>query len=620
MLDDAAAFVDRIWRDGLRPDPDLTVSDWADANRFLSNVASAEPGRWRTSRTPYLREIMDALSASSPIERVVFAKAAQIGGTEAGNNWIGYVIAQAPGPMLAVSPTTEMAKRASKQRIDPLIEESPTVREKVSPARSRDAGNTVTVKEFPGGVLVMTGANSAVGLRSMPVRNLFLDEIDAYPQDADNEGDPVDLAVKRSATFARRKILEVSTPTVAGVSRIEAAYEESDKRRYFVPCPDCGEFQTLEWANVRWSDIGRPPAEAAYCCASCGVVIEHHRKPEMLARGEWRPTAESTTPRIRGFHLSALYSPWMSWGEAAEEFVKARGNPNRMKVFTNTVLGEAWQDSGEAPDWERLYERRADYPIGIVPEGGLYLTAGCDVQADRLELEIVAWGRGMESWSIDYRVLEGSPHEAGVWSQLDAILSRQFDHALGGRLAIGKLAIDTGYATQRVYKWAGRHRNIRILPIKGVDTARFTLGAPTAVEITEHGHKRKAGVRLWPVGVGILKGQVYGWLNAPLEIEGERPEGYAHFPMYGPEYFKQLTAERLVTRRNKAGFAQRAWEQTRPRNEALDCRVYALAAALAARLDSWTETEWADAEATLREAPKREAAPAVIRSPWIDGA
>ena len=240
------------WRAAFKPEPLLTVSEWAERSRVLSSRASAEPGPWRTARTPYLREIMDALSPSSPIERVVFMKGAQLGATEAGNNWLGYVIDQAPGPALMVLPTVETAKRNSKQRIAPLIEETPALRSKVKDPRRRDSGNTVLSKEFAGGILIMTGANSAIGLRSMPVRFLFLDEVDAYPPDADGEGDPIELAVQRTVTFARRKIFLVSTPTIAGVSRIETAYEESDQRCYWVPCPDCGTFQVLKWANVRW--------------------------------------------------------------------------------------------------------------------------------------------------------------------------------------------------------------------------------------------------------------------------------------------------------------------------------------------------------------------------------
>jgi phage terminase large subunit GpA-like protein len=256
---DGAEDLLRAWRDGLTSDPDLTVSAWADKHRVLSSRGASEAGPWRTSR---LREIMDTLSPSHPCQRVALMKGSQVGATESGGNWIGYVIHHAPGPMLAVQPTVELAKRFSQQRIDPLIEESPRLREKVAPTRSRDAGNTVLSKEFPGGILVMTGANSAVGLRSMPVRYLFLDEVDAYPPSADDEGDPVALAEARTRTFSwRRKVFLASTPTIKGLSRIEREYEASDQRRYFVPCPHCGEKQRLKFEWLRWQK-GQPETAA----------------------------------------------------------------------------------------------------------------------------------------------------------------------------------------------------------------------------------------------------------------------------------------------------------------------------------------------------------------------
>ena len=269
--------------EGLTPDPLLTVSEWSDRYRYLSQRASAEPGRWRTSRTPYLKEIMDCLSATSPVQVVTFIKGAQLGGSEAGSNWIGYIVDYAPGPIMNVQPTVEMAKRNSKQRIEPLIQDSPRLREKIKPSRSKDSGNTILAKEFPGGLLVMTGANSAVGLRSLPARYLFLDEVDAYPGDVDGEGDPVALAEARARTFARRKILKVSTPTIQGRSRIESSYEQSDQRKYHVPCPHCGHYQDLIWSRVKWEK--EKPQTAVYQCSGCEQPIQEHHKTEMLANG-----------------------------------------------------------------------------------------------------------------------------------------------------------------------------------------------------------------------------------------------------------------------------------------------------------------------------------------------
>lgn len=587
----------------LRPDPRLSVSEWADAHRFLSQTASGEPGPWRTDRTPYMREIMDCLSPSSSVEKVIFMKGAQIGGTEAGNNWIGYVIHHSPGPMLAVQPTVEMAKRWSKQRVASLIDSTPVLRERVKEARSRDSGNTVQSKEFPGGILVMTGANSAVGLRSMPVRYLFLDEVDAYDFDVDGEGDPVSLASQRTITFANRKIFLVSTPTIQGFSRIELEYEASDRRRWWVPCPECQEYQVLEEKRLQWPKD--KPEEAAYFCAHCGVAIPSHRKAWMNTRGQWRADAPGTG-KAAGFHLSGLNSPWLSWAQIAERKAAAKDDA-AMKVYVNTIEARTWAESGEAPEWQRLYDRREDYRIGEVPEGGLFLTAGVDVQKDRLELEIVAWGRDRESWSIDYRVLQGDPVKPDVWRQLDGVMSETFTHAGNTELSIMRLAIDTGYATQEVYDWV-RRQSDRVIAIKGVERLGAAIGTPSHMDVLTSGKRKRRGLLVWPVGSSFCKSELYGSLrkdkptDEQLENGDSHPPGFCHFPKYGEEFFKQLTAERLVTVKDKRGFPHREWRKLRERNEALDCRIYARAAASGLGIDRFGEATWQKLERALGRA------------------
>ena len=589
----------------LRPDPRLTVSEWADANRYLSQTASGEPGPWRTDRTPYLREIMDCLSPNNPAERVVFMKGAQIGGTEAGNNWIGYVIHHAPGPMLAVQPTVEMAKRWSKQRVASLIDSTPVLRERVKEARARDSGNTVQSKEFTGGILVMTGANSAVGLRSMPVRYLFLDEVDAYDFDVDGEGDPVSLASQRTITFANRKIFLVSTPTIQGLSRIEMEYEQSDRRRWFVPCPECETYQVLDEKQLQWPK-GKPE-EAAYYCMHCQSAIPSHRKSWMNARGQWR--AEAPGPgKAAGFHLSGLNSPWLSWAQIAERKATAKDDA-AMKVYVNTIEARTWTESGEAPEWQRLYDRREDYRIGEIPAGGLFLTAGVDVQKDRLEVEIVAWGRERESWSVDYRVLQGDPVKPEVWKQLDDLMGETFTHASHTELSIMRLAIDTGYATQEVYDWVRRQSTDRVIAIKGVDRLGAAIGKPSHMDVTSQGKRKRRGLLVWPVGASFCKSELYGSLrkDKPTDEQMDQgelfPAGYCHFPKYGEEYFKQLTAERLVTVKDKRGFPHREWRKLRERNEALDCRVYARAAASALGIDRFGDATWQKLERALGQKP-----------------
>jgi phage terminase large subunit GpA-like protein len=588
--------------EGARPDPLLTISEWADRYRTLSQRASAEPGLWRTDRTPYLREIMDCLSPSSPIETVVLMKGAQVGGTECGNNWIGYVIHQAPGPMLSVQPTVEMAKRNSKQRIDPLIEESKPLRELVSDPRSRDSGNTMLAKEFPGGILVMTGANSAVGLRSMAARYLFCDEVDAYPGDVDGEGDPVNLALARTRTFARRKVFMISTPKITGRSRIEASFEDSDQRHYWVPCPHCNEYQTLKFPQIRWPK-GEPEL-AVYVCEHCGGEIENHQKHWMLAEGEWRPAAAGPG-KAAGFHLSSLYSPvgWFSWADAAEMFTEAQKNPALLQVFINTVLGETWALQGEAPEWQRLYDRREDYRIGVVPKGGLFLTAGVDIQKDRIEIEVVAWGRGKESWSVDYQVLEGQTAETAVWQKLTSLLDTYHPTESGASLPIVKFAIDSGYATPEVYAWTRKYGGSRAVVIKGDSRAAAPISQPSPIDVGPQGKRVRWGIRVWPVNGSMIKEELYRWLclDRPTEESGDPyPPGYCHFPKYGEEYFKQLTAEQLVTRIVK-GYRRPEWQKTRDRNEAIDARTYARAAAAVYGIDRFTDAVWQTLEGRLAE-------------------
>jgi len=605
---EGVAEIERAWREGLTPDPLLSVSEWSDRHRMLSSKASAEPGRWRTSRTPYLKAIMNCLSPTSPVERVVFMKAAQLGATEMGSNWIGYVIHHAPGPMMAVWPTVEMAKRNSKTRIDPLIEESSALAELIAPARSRDSGNTILAKEFRGGVLVMTGANSAVGLRSMPVRYLFLDEVDAYPLDVEGEGDAISLAEARTRTFARRKIFLVSTPTIAGASAIEREYESSDQRRYFVPCPQCSHRQWLRFENLRW-ERGKPET-AAYVCESCDEPIAEHHKTWMLEHGEWRSMAPENRTRTAGFHLSSLYSPvgWRAWREIAAAWESAvskeSGSAAAIKTFKNTELGETWVEEGEAPDWQRLIERREDFPIGCVPEGGLLLVGGADVQKDRIEASIWAFGRGKQAWLVEHRVLMGDTARDAVWKQLAALVGENWPHASGAAIPLARFAIDTGFATQEAYAFVRACRDPRVMAIKGAARGAALIGTPTAVDVTTGGKKLRRGIKVFSVAVGIAKLEFYNNLRKAADVGADGvttifPAGYVHLPKIDAEFVQQLCAEQLITRRDRNGFPHREWQKMRERNEALDCYVYARAAASAAGLDRFVDRHWQELERQL---------------------
>lgn len=558
--------------DARRPDPPFTVSQWADKNRVLSSVASAEPGRWRTSRTPYLREIMDCLSAYSPVETVAVMKGAQLGVSEAGMNFVGYAIHHSPGPALYVMPTLDTVKKLSKTRIDPMIAASPALAERIKPARTRDSGNTVFSKDFDGGTLMMTGANSAAGLRSMPIRFLVLDEVDAYPLSADDEGDPVMLAVKRTSTFIRRKIFMLSTPGLKESSRIGKAFREGDQRFYNVPCDECGTLQPITWAQIKWEE-GRPET-AAFHCAHCGHRHEEHRKAAIMNEDNgacWIATATPVRPNLRSYHVASLYSPWLTWEECAREFIAAKDDPALLQPFINTVLGEEWDDlGGEKADPDSLFGKREDYEG--VPAAGAVLTAGVDVQPDRLECEVVAWGRDEESWSIDYVILTGDPSQQEVWDQLDDHLARRWPHpAFENGIAISATAVDTGGAnTQDAYRFVKPREGRRIWGIKGYAGKRPVWPRrPTRTN--------KGRINLYPIGVDSAKETI----TKRLEKTGPavRGAGACHFPMdRDKEYFEQMTAERKVTRFVK-GFKHVHWfKPDHARNETFDCRVYSYAA------------------------------------------
>jgi phage terminase large subunit GpA-like protein len=614
---DGAEEIRRSWLAGLAPDPTLTVSEWADRHRILSSRAASEAGPYRTARTPFMRAIMDALSPSSPAQRVVFMKAAQVGATEAGNNWIGFAMHRAPGPFLAVQPTVDLAKRLSQQRIDPLIEESPELRALVMPSRSRDSGNTILGKRFPGGQLILTGANSAVGLRSMPARWVFLDEVDAYPGDLDGEGDPIALAEARTISFGHRsKVFLASTPTIKGLSRIEREYEMSEQQRYHVPCPHCGGMQWLQFERLRW-EKGQPET-ARYICEHCEEPIAERHKTAMMDEASgacWMPTADAETianakaAGVVGYHISGLYSPlgWLSWEEIARGWEQAVGNDAAMKTLKNTVLGETWQEKGEAPDWQRLYDRREDWQLGMAPEGVLVLTGGADVQRDRIEIDVWGWGRNLRSWLVDHIVIEGDTARPEIWAKLTEFLNTTWPHEGGANMALARMAIDSGdgVTTDAVYSWVrsvGRGQVIAVKGVAGFDRSTPVDG-PTYVETTEGGRKLRRGVQLWKVAGAVFKSETYRFLrlNAPTEEDiaagSEWPTGYIHIPKGTPaEWMKQLTAEQLMTIKTRQGFQKLEWQKTRDRNEALDCRVYARASAWLMGLDRWDDRRWEQLE------------------------
>lgn len=562
-------------------DPVMTVSEWADARRILPQKGAAEPGPYRTARTPYMREVMDALSATSPVQDVTLMAGAQVGKSEGGNNWVGYVIDHSPGPMLLVQPTVDNAKRYSKQRISPMVTECPTLAGKVTDNKSRESSNTMLEKEFPGGILLLGGANSAAGLRSTPIRYLFADEISNWPADVDGEGDPLELAIARTTTFARRKVYKCSTPGIKGACRIESEYLNSDQRKYHVPCPHCDHLHVLTWANFRIPKTKEGkyrPLEAHMVCPECGGVIEEHHKTQMLKEhghgglARWIPTnPEAIDPLRRGYQISALYSPvgWKSWAKIARQWLDAQGNPKKLQTFINNVLAETWEVKGDRLSDHELAKRAEDYDRDPLPEGVVLLTGGTDVQPDRLVTEIVGWGRGEESWSIDYIETFGNPDLDDVWALHDAnVLGRIYTRADGVQLRVARVCVDTGGSnTAAVYQAVkARQDGGVMLGTKGVPgEGKPIIGNPTRSNL--------AKIPLFPIGTFAAKDLVVG----RLRIEEPGP-GYCHFPIrHRAGYFQELAAEEVRIKYSR-GFPVREWVKIRARNEAFDCRVLATAA------------------------------------------
>ena len=605
----------------LRPPPELTISDWADQNRRLSSEASAEPGQWRTSRAEYQRGIMEAISDAG-VEIVVIMSSSQIGKSECLLNCVGYHVDQDPAPIMVVMPTERDAETWSKDRFSPMARDTPCLTGKIADPKSRDGNNKILHKRFPGGHLTIVGANAPSGLASRPIRLLMCDEVDRYPFSAGAEGDPVNLAKKRTVTFWNRKIVLVSTPTNKGASRIETAYEESDQRQYHVPCPECGSEQVLTWPQVQWgknADGTHRPETARYHCIDCDAAWRDETRWAAIRKGHWQ--ANQPFAGIAGFHLNEIYSPWVRLEAMVKAFLSARaGGDEAMKTFVNTSLGESWVESGEAPDWQRLSDRKEDWQPGSVPADGLFLTAGADVQKDRIEVDVWAWGRGLESWLIDHIVIEGGPGSETCWTTLTELLGRTWQHANGMQMTIARIAIDTGYETPAVYGWARKAGFGQVAPVKGVEgfNRASPVSGPTFVDATIAGKRLRRGARLWTVAVSTFKSETYRFLRlerpTPEELAGGSrfPAGTLHLPGWiDSEWLKQLVAEQLVTVRNKRGFSRLEWQKLRERNEALDCRVYARAAAWILGADRWSEAQWLELERQVAAPVSDDRAPGI---------
>jgi len=558
----------------LMPPPAMTMAEWADEYRRLSQKSSAEPGRWKTSRAPYQKDIMNAISDMN-VQKVVVMSAAQIGKTDGFVlNPIGYYMHYDPSPILVMQPNVQpMAESFSKDRLTPMLHDTPVLRDKVN-FKTRNSGNTILRKEFPGGHITIVGANSPAGLRSRPMRILLADEIDGYPVTAGKEGDPLLLASKRLATFWNKKEVYISTPTIKGTSRIEIEFEHSTQEIWNVPCPDCGGFQPLEWGQVKFNKENLDGI--CYVCVKCGVVHSEFAWKENYANGKF--IARFPGRQVRGFYLNALASMFVEWRDIAEKFLlaneeKKKGNLEPLKVWTNTEMGQTWEEDGSEIENETLYNRREKYNCEV-PDGVICLTAGIDTQDDRFEVEVVGWGEGKESWGIKYQIIYGDLKQEKVWSELDEFLNQTFTRADGAKLKIALACIDAqGHFFNQVCKFCKPRYSRGILAIRG-------KGGLDVPYIPRPSKNNRAQTPLFTLGVDTGKALLYQSLL--VEEEGAN---YCHFPKekdrgYDENYFKGLTSERLVLTYKK-GKAQHVWrlkDNGYKRNEPLDCRNYAQAA------------------------------------------
>lgn len=562
--------LDKIFRSGLEsaiPEGELTISKWAEQYRHVSLDRVADPslaGRWKNSTTPYLVGIMDAVTEPD-VNEILFLKSSQVGGTECINNILGYYIHIDPATIQYICENEGKARAWSVESFAPMIRDTPVLAQIFGEARERDSTNMIESKAFRGGHFALGWATSPATLSSRPRRVILTDETDAF--EPTKEGDPIKLAEARTKTAgSQRKIIHVTTPRNKETSRIFPMWEDSTQAKYFVPCPGCDEFQVLEWKNCHWDE---DPNDAYMACIHCGVAIENSDKLEMIARGRWEITNPEYRGKRRGFWICELYSPFTSWGEMAVAFLEAKKHRDTLKVFVNTRLAEFWEEQGEEIEFADLTFKREIYEAEV-PNGVLLLTAGVDVQDDRIEVEIVGWGRDNESWSIDYHVIYGSPGLFDVWDSLTDYLLTEFIDASGNPRRVKSVCVDSGgHHTDMVYKFTKANAGRRWFAVKGANVS----GQPLVARPKLVGKNKS---RLFMVGTDTAKDEIFSYLRV---AEAGSP-GYCHFPEDRDEsYFKMLCAEKKITKYTM-GVARQVYVKVSEsaRNEALDLRVYATAA------------------------------------------
>ncbi len=573
---------------GIKPIEQIDLPEWCEKYVKLSSKSSAEAGNYSVERVEYLREPMKLLSLSSPFQIVTLMKGVQLGLSTFANNLLAYYADLDPCPLLLVMPNQELVEGFSKNRFTPLLDEIPKIKDKFKAARSQAGGNTTLMKEYEGGVLYFAGGNSSAGLCSNPVRILVLDDVDRMPRNLDGEGSPIKLASARTSTFSNKKIFINSTPTDAKTSLIYKSYLEGDQRKFHVPCPHCEHFQELLIGQLKWEEDNFESVK--YECIQCKNLFSEIDKINIIPRGKWIPTAKSKDPNHASFHISSMYAPigWKSWADIARQIEAAAFDENAKISLINLEAGLPVEETGEIFDFEKIYNRREYYPQNIVPKGACLLTCGADVQHDRIELEVVAWGKNRESWSICYRTLPGDTSQAEVWDELRKVTNELFPVADSDAvLPIERMGIDCsdGNRSNFIYNFCRTHERFnQVIPVKGTST-RGTKGMCSTIDVKEknsNGFYLGKTIKVLSVQVDKFKTEFYGNLNRRIE-DGKTPIAYCHFPDYPEYYFKMLCSETYYNNH---------WKKTFTRNEALDCRIYARAVAYDLGIDTYSEQKW----------------------------
>lgn len=629
---DGAALVRETLALNLRPPRQRRVSQWADEVRIVPpDSGSPEPGPWRNALTPYLVEPMDCCGPDDPSYEIAVMGSAQTGKSSIGENFIGHAITDAPASTLIVLPSLEEAKKYNRVKLGPMIQAAPAIRMQVKDQKSRDeTGSTSAFKKLVGGAyIVVTGANSSAGLQMISVKNLLGEEITEYQDDLDGRGDPWEMAKARQKAWQQRgaKRLAVSTPGIKGACRISAMYEAGDQRRYYLPCPGCGCYFVPRFSDLKHHAETAPYGSYLRCPAN-GCVIEHWQKSAMVARGVWLKTypgedapgdyatveelegfrARPSRGRQPSFHFWQVISPFVDWEQIHAEYFNSRGNHLLEKVFAQQGLGEAFEEKGEAPDDEKLFLRSIDgHKLGSIPAGGLVLTGMVDVQANRLEWAVWAWGPGMTSWLVDKGIIKGDPDDETTWKTLDGtVLGRTYRMPRGRAFPVELWGVDSGFKSHAVYAFSrGRPRVLatdgkfgHLLPI---------VGTPKKVDVNWKGKPIKGGAMLYPIGTYPLKSLLYSGLRKTIDgpdKDGAWPIGAVILSSdIDREYCQQLTAEYLADEATRDGRVRKIWKKKKGSpNEALDIWVGARAMAFQLGLDRYTPEQWR-ALALEREAP-----------------